>query len=71
MEIRCKLLIRLNLIKLNLINYLCQLISNFCGGIWVLHYLLLHDRQTNIYLLQISDPVASMWYPLLGQSVFS
>ena len=32
MELRCKLLIRLNLIKLNLINYLCQLISNFCGG---------------------------------------
>ena len=32
MELRCKLLIRLNLIELNLINYLCQLISNFCGG---------------------------------------
>ena len=32
MELKCKLLIRLNLIKLNLINYLCQLISNFCGG---------------------------------------
>ena len=31
MELRCKLLIRLNLIKFNLINYLCQLISNFCG----------------------------------------
>ena len=54
MELRCKLLIRLNLIKLNLINYLCQLISNFCGGIWVLHYLLLHDRQTNIYLFQVT-----------------
>ena len=32
MELRCKLLIRLYLIKLNLINYLCQLISNFCEG---------------------------------------
>ena len=33
MELRCKLLIRLNLIKFNLINYvICQLISNFCGG---------------------------------------
>ena len=57
MELRCKLLIRLNLIKLNLINYLRQLISNCFGGrggIWVLHYLLLHDRQTNIYLFQMA-----------------
>ena len=37
MELRCKLLIRLNLIKFNLINYLCPVISNFGGGggIWV------------------------------------
>ena len=32
MELRCKLLIKLNLIKFNLINHLCQLISNFCAG---------------------------------------
>ena len=50
MELRCKLLIRLNLIKLIYINFY----QTFAGGIWVLYYLLLHERQTNIYLFQMT-----------------
>ena len=31
-----------------------NLYQTFAGGIWVLHYLLLHDRQMNIYLFQMT-----------------
>ena len=48
MELRCKLLIILNL------TIYVNLYQTFAGGIWVLHYLLLHDRQTNIYLFQMT-----------------
>ena len=70
-----KLLIYLNLINNNLINIYMNLYQTFAGGggggIWVLHYLLLHERQTNEYIFVSDHPVPSMWYPLLGQSVFS
>ena len=70
MELRCKLLIRLNLIKFNLIIYLCQLISNFCGGYMGLT-LPTVTWPLDEYIFVSDDPIASMWYPLLGQSVFS
>ena len=62
MELRCKLLIELNLIKF---KYLCQFILNVCGGYMGLTSSTV-TRSSEKYIFVSDDPVPSMWYPLLG-----